>query len=93
MWHWTDQKVQVHALYCVLGLVLVRLVQQRAGEIGDLREPQALISALDGVDECLLLYAAAGDAQGWPRTVTTLSETTERQQALLVVTNALKLSP
>jgi transposase len=93
MWHWTDQKVQVHALYCVLGLVLVRLLQQRAQQVGDTREPQALIADLDGVDECLLLYTAAGESQGRPRTVSTLSETTERQQRLLVVTNALQLRP
>jgi hypothetical protein len=61
--------------------------------VGDTREPQALIADLDGVDECLLLYAAAGEGQGRPRTVSTLSETTERQQKLLVVTNALQLRP
>jgi transposase len=93
MWHWTDQKIQVHGLYCVLGLVLVRLLQQQARQVGDTREPQALIADLDGVDECLLLYAAAGNAQGRPRTVSTLSEATERQQKLLVVTNALQLAP
>ena len=49
MWHCTDQKIVVHGLYCVLGLLLVRLLQQRAREVGDHREPQALIADLDEV--------------------------------------------
>ncbi len=93
MWHWTDQKVQVHGLYCVLGLLLVRLLQQRARQVGDTREPQALIADLDEVAECLLVYPAAGGAQGRPRTIAKVEETTESQQRLLVVTNALQLAP
>jgi transposase len=93
MWHWTDQKVQVHGLYCVLGLLLVRLLQQRAREVGDHREPQALIADLDEVSECILIYPPAGGAQGRPRSVSTLEERTDSQQRLLVVTNALALGP
>jgi len=93
MWHWTDQKVQVHGLYCVLGLLLVRLLQQRAREVGDHREPQALIADLDEVSECILIYPPAGGAQGRPRSIATLEERSDSQQRLLVVTNALALSP
>jgi transposase len=93
MWHWTDQKVQVHGLYCVLGILLVRLLQHCAREVGDTREPHALIADLDEVSECLLVYPPAGGAQGRPRTVATIEERSDSQQRLLVVTNAMALAP
>ena len=93
MWHWTDQKIRVHAFYCVLGLILVRLLQHRARAVGDTREPQALIADLNEVTESVLIYPPAGGSQGRPRTTAILGETTPRQQRLLETTQALSLAP
>jgi transposase len=92
MWHWTDQKIEVHALYCVLGLILVRLLQHHARSVDDHREPQALIADLNEVTECLLLYPPAGQGRGRPRTTTTLAEPTPRQQRLLDALGAVDLA-
>ncbi|MHB1575938.1 MAG: IS1634 family transposase [Candidatus Dormibacteria bacterium] len=93
MWHWTDQKIQVHGLYCVLGLMLVRLLQHRAAAVADTREPQSLIADLDEVTESPLIYPAAGGGRGRPRTAAVISETTPRQQSLLEATGALAIGP
>jgi transposase len=92
MWHWTDQKIQVHALYCVLGLILVRLLQHHARSVDDHRQPQALIADLNEVTECLLLYPPAGDGRGRPRTTSTLAETTPQQLRLLDAIGATALA-
>jgi transposase len=54
MWPWSDQKIQVHGLYRVLGVMLVCLLQHRAAAVGDTREPRALIADPDEVTESLL---------------------------------------
>jgi hypothetical protein len=93
MWHWTDQKIRVHAFACVLGLTLMRLVQQQARAVKDTREPQVLVVDLDEATESLLVYPPAGGGRGRPRTTRALSETTPRQHALLEAAGALHLSP
>lgn len=41
--HWTDQKIRVHALYCVLGLLLVTLLQRQLAKTGfDVPVPRML---------------------------------------------------
>jgi transposase len=55
-WHWTDQKLRVHALYCVLGLLLASLARQTVARAGlDLSLP-ALLSELSDIREVALLY-------------------------------------
>lgn len=94
MWHWTDQKIQVHAFYMVLSLLLTRLLLFRARKAGDARGLKAIIADLHAVDECLLVYPAAGPhGQGRPRLVTMLSERSPQQQQLLQISGADKLAP
>lgn len=93
-YHWTDQKLAVHAFYMVLGLLLVRLLRLRAARTGDDRGTRALIEDLSEVDECLLVYPAAGPrGQGRPRLVRKLIDRSPEQQRLLEVTGALALAP
>ena len=93
-YHWTDQKLAVHAFYMVLGLLLVRLLRLRARRTGDDRGTKALIEDLQEVDECLLVYPAAGPrGQGRPRLVRKLSDCSPQQQRLLQVTGALAFGP
>ena len=34
MFHWTDDKIRVHAFYCVLALALARLMRREAAKAG-----------------------------------------------------------
>jgi len=94
MWHWTDQKIRVHAFYMTLSLLLTRLLLFRARRAGDDRGLKAIIADLHSVDECLLTYSAAGpNGQGRPRLVTTITDRTPQQQRLLEVSGAMALVP
>ena len=93
MWHWTDQKVAVHGFYMILALLLLQQLMQRARQAGDDRGSIAVLDELNRVDECLLVYPAAGQGKGRPRLVTKLSECSPQQQQLLEATNALAFAP
>ncbi len=55
-WHWTDQKLRVHGLYCVLALLLATLARQEASRAGvDLSLP-ALLSELSDIREVAVIY-------------------------------------
>lgn len=70
MWHWTEQKIAVHAFSMVLALLRLR-----ARRAGDQRDTAALIKDLDHVDESWLAYPAAGPSgQGRPRIVQQLND-------------------
>jgi len=94
VWHWTDQKVRVHAFYMVLSLLLTRLLLFRAHKAGDTRGLKAIIADLHTIDECLLVYPAAGThGQGRPRLVNVLSDRSPQQQQLLQLSGADRLAP
>jgi transposase len=75
--HWTDSKLSVHALYCVVALLLIRLVllrlQERHLSIG----VDLLTERLRGIQEALVVYAK-GTAQ---RVIT---ERTPEQEILFI---------
>ena len=56
MFHWTDQKIRVHVLYCVLALVVARLMRRETERAGSPMSVRALLSSLAGIQETLLLY-------------------------------------
>jgi len=84
MFHWTDSKIRVHAFYCVLALTLASLLQRRAAQNGISLSVQALIKALNGIQEVTNLYPATGKAgsPGRPSSQTTLTDMDATQQAL-----------
>ena len=84
MFHWTDSKIRVHAFYCVLALTLASLLQRRAAQKGISLSVQALMKALNGIQEVINIYPATGKAgsPGRPSTETTLTEMDVTQQAL-----------
>lgn len=56
LYHWTDQKIRVHALMCVLGLLLVKLLLYRAKkEDLDMSLP-VMLQELNDIEEIILLY-------------------------------------
>jgi len=64
MFHWTEQKIRVHVFYCVLALMVARLMVREADRAGLYMSVRELLSSLAGIEETLLLYQ--GD-RGRPR--------------------------
>ena len=54
--HWTDQKLKVHALYCVLALLLCSLARKKAYEKGIELSLPALLKELSQIREVAIIY-------------------------------------
>jgi transposase len=79
MFHWTDHKIRVHVFSCVLALMVARLMVREADRNGLHLSVRALLQALGGIQETVLLYQ--GD-RGRPRARRMLTETDPTQQRL-----------
>lgn len=80
-YHWTDQKIEVHVLCCVLALMLSSLLRRELQRQGiDLSIP-ALLDELSKIREIGIVYPAT-DTHRAPTLKTTLSQMTAQQQAL-----------
>jgi transposase len=64
MFHWTDQKIRVHAFYCVLALAVARLMARQADQAAMHISVRELLDTLAGIQETVLLYPSTG---GRPR--------------------------
>jgi len=73
MWHWTDQKIRVHASYCVTALAVAHLMRRQATHAGLPLSVRELLGQLAGIQETLLLYPSTG---GRPRARRILTEMT-----------------
>jgi transposase len=88
MYHWTDQKIRVHAFYCVLALMLVGVLRKQASDAGICLSTHALLESLSGIIETVVVYPPAHPPAP-PRLATTLSRLDPTQKALY---NALNLT-
>jgi transposase len=79
MFHFTDQKIRVHVLYCVLALLVARLMVREADRAGIHTSVRDLLDTLAGIQETVLLYQ--GD-RGRPRARRMLTETDPAAQRL-----------
>jgi hypothetical protein len=79
MFHWTDQKIRVHIFYCVLALVVARLMVREAASVGLAMSVRDLLETLSGIEESLLLYPSTG---GRPRARRMLTEMDAIQEQL-----------
>jgi transposase len=84
MFHWTDSKIRVHAFYCLLALILGSLLQRRAAQNGLSLSLQALLKALNGIQEVTNVFPPAGKpgSPGRPYVKTTVTEMDQTQKAL-----------
>jgi len=64
MFHWTDQKIRVHVFYCVLALMVARLMVREAAQAEIAMSMRELLRCLGGIEETVLLYAGE---RGRPR--------------------------
>jgi hypothetical protein len=79
MFHWTDSKIRVHVFYCVLALMVARLMTREAGQAGMHMSARELLDTLNGIQETLLLYQGE---QGRPRARRMLTEMDPTQRRL-----------
>ncbi|NPV52465.1 MAG: IS1634 family transposase [Firmicutes bacterium] len=56
MFHWTDQKIRVHAFYCVLALCLVSLLKKWLSEKGIEMSIASIIETLSEIEEVAHIY-------------------------------------
>jgi len=79
MHHWTEQKIKVHAFYCVLALQIAHLMRREAHHAGLNLSVRGLLAELGGIQETVLLYQAD---RGRPRARRMLTDITPTQQRL-----------
>ena len=86
MFHWTDSKIRVHALTCVLALTLVGLVHRQVVQAGVDISRWRLLEELKHIQEVTNLYAAPS-GRGKPRSETVLTQRTSLQKRLCTILN------
>lgn len=78
--HRTDQKIRVHAFYCVLGLLLLSLLHRELSHAGfDIPLPRMLKDLRD-IEETTLVIRGSGT--GGPEATTTLSKMSSDQRRM-----------
>jgi transposase len=84
MYHWTDQKIRVHAFYCMLGISLLQYVRRQAEPAWPGLSTEQLLDELRQIQKYNLLYPPQG-GKGPNRVATVLSKQSLIQQALTKV--------
>jgi hypothetical protein len=90
MFHWTDQKIRVHAFYCVLALTIARLMHRQTANAGHPISVRELLATLAGIQETVLLYPSTG---GRPRARRMTTEMTTTQAHLYDLFNLHTYAP
>jgi hypothetical protein len=78
MFHWTEQKIRVHALYCVLALMVAHLLRRQAARAGIGMSVRELVSTLDSIQETVMVYPSTGGRPRARRMLTDLTPTAAR---------------
>jgi transposase len=81
MYHWTDQKIRVHAFYCMLGISLLQYLRRQAEVAWPGLSTEQLLDQLRQIQKYNLLYPPQGE-KGPNRVATVLSKQSLIQQAL-----------
>ncbi len=79
MFHFTESKIRVHVFYCVLALMLARLMVRKTDHAGMHLNLRGLADTLAGIEETLMLYQGK---RGWPRARRMLTEIDPTQRRL-----------
>jgi hypothetical protein len=78
--HWTDQKLRVHALICVLALMILCLLRRKLEQAGISLSIARMIERLSAIHEVSVLFPPPKSAL--PRARTVLSDLDAEQHAL-----------
>ncbi len=90
MHHWTDQKIRVHVLTCVLALVVAHLMRRTAARAGQRLSVRELLAQLEGIQETVLLHQAD---RGRPRARRMITDMTPHQQHLYKIFDLGRYAP
>lgn len=92
MFHWTDSKIQVHAFYCVLALLLTSLMQRELARKGEPLSINRMLEELGGIQETLVVYPRR-QGQRQASTATCLTRMTALQQRLFSLLDLQRFVP
>jgi transposase len=90
MFHWTEQKIRVHAFYCVLALTIAHLMRRQATRAGLDLSVRELLHTLAGIQETVMIYPSAG---GRPKARRMLTDHDPTQQRLFEIFNLSARAP
>lgn len=82
--HWTDSKINVHALYCTIALLLRALVMRRVRQAGLHISMKRIFSELDDLREVVNIFPRKG-RQKTDRRQSVLTKSSEIQQRLMSI--------
>jgi hypothetical protein len=88
--HCTDQAIRVHTYTCVLALQLAHLMRRQAHQASLHLSVRAMVDALAGIAETVLIYPSAG---GRPKARRMLTDTTPDQNHLIDVFDLHQWTP
>jgi transposase len=92
MFHWTDSKIQVHAFYCVLALLLTSLLQRELAQKGEPLSINRMLEELGSIRETLIVYPRRQGQRQAP-TATCLTRMTALQQRLFSLLGLQRFVP
>jgi transposase len=78
MFHWTDQKIKVHGLYCSLSLILRSLIMKRIKEASMPMSVNQLHEKLSGIREVLNVFPKRKDKHTTQSVVSRMDEIQQR---------------
>jgi transposase len=82
--HWTDQKLRVHAFYCVLALMILNLLRRQLAQSGIVLSIVEMMNRLTDIKEVTLLYPPTQRAKQ-PLVRTQLSKMNQRQIKMVAI--------
>jgi transposase len=91
MGHWTDQKIHVHAFYCVLALLLTGLTRYRLRQAGLDLSVEKMLDQLSDIQEVALLYPKGKSVR--PRVHFTLSKMNSLQKKMTQILELDRFHP
>jgi len=92
MFHWTDSKIQVHAFYCVLALLLTSLLQRELARQGEELSVNRILGELAGIQETLIVYPRR-QGQRQHTTATCLTRMSPLQSRLFSLLDLKRYAP
>jgi len=90
MFHWTEHNIRVHVFTCVLALQIAHLMRRQARRAGLDLSVRALLDALAGIGETVLVYPSTG---GRPKARRMTTELTGDQRKLHEVFDLARWAP
>jgi len=89
--HWTDQKLRVHAFYCVLALLILTLIRRQLDKQGIHMSIPRMIERLSEIREIVTLYKSANEKR--QRLVPIISRRDQEQQSIVDALDLPKYFP